>query len=621
LDSEKITVDEPLISTDVDNLIRTIADRKKVPLNELRRVCKIDKKNMDKWIAVLEDEGYINVEYALGSTNIIWKGLQESPAEESYASEGLPESKTPDESYEEDGVAEEEAEEKPEEAKEKFSDELPLEESNDEEVFVKFGPGEDPEELLSKYLEKKKDKSKAGTKDLKSSILTSLGEEDAAPQPPEEPKEEEIEPEPLEEEPEDSKKEVVYGESEVLRPTEKEDDAERRMSADVRELMTAYLEEINKEKVSIEKLKKERECLYREKFATLEGKMQADIVAFTEKILEKQEKLSQIRESVLELPDKVEEVERLHKQMEELKKEGRAALERTREKAEEYVGSISQSKEEIKSRIDELNTEMEQQSQRVEALEKARESMDERSQKLTDAIETTKAKVDEINSVMSGLMDDLQEVERIKSDMTNRKEEIKETVATHGEELSSLLTELEGVSRLEQWVQEYVRDYQDKIESIDDYVSRGETELMDLKEAAESLYMKKYISELESMTEAYGNELDDAVRKEKKIEQKMMESRSRITELARESQDMVKALQDDVSETKDFDKMLKRVRERTAKTKKMVEEKEKERSELEEEVAKTRKSKRSAALKAKVGEPPKPKKRKKKPYSPRKKKK
>ena len=44
MDSEKITVDEPLISTDVDNLIRTIADRKKVPLHELRRICSIDKK-------------------------------------------------------------------------------------------------------------------------------------------------------------------------------------------------------------------------------------------------------------------------------------------------------------------------------------------------------------------------------------------------------------------------------------------------------------------------------------------------------------------------------------------------------------------------------------------------
>ncbi len=619
MDSEKITVDEPLISTDVDNLIRTIADRKKVPLNELRRVCKIDKKNMDKWIAVLEDEGYINVEYALGSTNIIWKGLQESPAEESYTSEELPESKSPDESYEEDGVAEEEAEEKPEEDKGELSDELPLEESKEEEVFVKFGPGEDPEELLSKYLEKKKEKSKTGTRDLKSSILTSLEAEDVTPQPPEEPVEE-IEPEPVEEEPEDSKREVVYDEPEVLKPTEKDEDVERRMSADVRELMTAYLEEINKEKVRIEKLKKEREDLYREKFATLEGKMQADIVAFTEKILEKQEKLSQIRESVLELPDKVEEVERLHKQMEELKKEGRAALERTRKKADEYVDSIGQSKEEIKGRIKELNTEMEQQSQRVEALEEARDSMDERSQKLTEALETTKAKVDEINSVMSGLMDDLQEVERIKTEITDRKEEIKETVAAHGDELSSLLEELKGISRLEQWVQEYVRDYQNKIESIEDYVSKGESELMELKEASESLYMKKYISELESMTEAYGNELDDAVRKEKKIEQMIVESHSRITELARESQDMVKALQDDVSETKDFDQMLKRVRERTARAKEMVEEKEKERSELEEEVEKTRKSKRSA-VKTKAEAQPKPKKRKKKPYSPRKKKK
>lgn len=626
MDSDKITVDEPLISTDVDSLIRTIADKKKVPLHELRRICKIDKKNMDKWIAVLEEEGYINVEYGLGATYVIWKGLQESPPEESYSAEELPKPKTPDGSdYEKESVVEEESseEEKAEEAedKEEFAREIPLEEPEKHEV-EEITPEPAPEEMLSQYVAKRKGKKKPAADDIKSNILISLKEE-SVPELPEEAEPEKQDEEIAEapEEPEESHEEVVLEKPEVLRPMEREAGTARAMSTDVRELMGAYLDEINKEKVKIEELKKERENVYREKFTTLEGKMQADMVAFTEKILEKQEKLSQIKESVLELPDKVGEVEQLQEQMEELKMEGRAALERTRKKAEEYIGNMKESKEKIKGRIEKLNSEIDEQADKVEALEQTSESMDERSQRIRKALEVAQAKVDEVNSAMSSLMDDLEKIDQARAGIAGRKEEVKEGVAAHGEELSSLMEELGGISRLEQWVQEYVRDYQEKIEGIEDYVSRSEGELMDLKESAESLYMKKYLGELEDMTAAYGSELDDALRKEKKIEQKIVESRSRITELARESQEMIKKLQEDVSESKDFDQMLTRVRGKTSKVKKVVEEKEKERGKLAEDVTKTRKSKRSIKVKARSEERPKPKRKKKKPYPSRKKKK
>ena len=39
----------------------------------------------------------------------------------------------------------------------------------------------------------------------------------------------------------------------------------------------------------------ENRRLYREKFATMEGKMQADIVVLTEKILEKQTKVAELK--------------------------------------------------------------------------------------------------------------------------------------------------------------------------------------------------------------------------------------------------------------------------------------------------------------------------------------
>lgn len=82
MSSDKQKVDEPLISTDVDRLIRTVAEKEEIALVDLQQMCRIERKMLDKWITVLEEMGYVKVKYALGSTYILWNGLQKpEPAE------------------------------------------------------------------------------------------------------------------------------------------------------------------------------------------------------------------------------------------------------------------------------------------------------------------------------------------------------------------------------------------------------------------------------------------------------------------------------------------------------------------------------------------------------------
>lgn len=617
MDDNKVTVDEPLISTDVDNLIRTIADKKKISLNDLRQECQVTKKNMDKWVAVLEEEGYISVEYGLGNTYIHWKGLGKD-------SGGYEVNNEYDSSETEESTSEshEEEPEKEEEKNEEFSSELPLEEEEVEEV--------DPAELLSEYVEKKRDGSSPAVHDIKSSILTRLDEneppkeesqtepESEEPEPEEaaKPQEPEELPEPSEEpeepsEPEEADLSPAEVETDHDSPENEEESftieepdtlrsSRGAVMSDVRDLMDSYMEEIKGEKARIEELKKEKENLYRERLSVLEGRMQADLVAFTERILEKQAQLIELKEHVLELPDKVDEVESLQKNMDELRKEGRSALERTREKSETYIQSIEQSKEELEGRIDELQSSMDDQSSKLDELERISTSLDERSEKLMTYLENARARVDKLNETMSTVMNDMRDIEETRNRAMHMKDEVRETVAAHGEELRSLETELEGISKIEQWIQEYVRDYETKIGEIEDYVSHSEDELAELKESAESLYLKKYLGELENMTGAYESELDSTLSKERDIDAEIDGSRKRITELAKESQEMIKQIRGDVSESKEFEDVFAKVKRKTAKVKSTVEEKKGERERLADESGKTRKSKSSGRPKAKA---------------------
>ncbi len=629
---DKIEVDEPLISTDVDRMIRTIAEKKKVSLNELRRVCSLDKRNMEKWIMVLEDEGYISLEYGIRGTYVHWKGDDitngyEDSEEVTYAdyedfqpaTEKAVEEKEP-EPPAEDNAAEEPAEE---EAKEnEFSQELPLEEEDEA----------DPEELLNTYLARKRENKETDIEELKSSILTRLEEEEkkaaeeqseAPPEEPPEPddsddsEEPDAEPEAPEPEPElDFTKLDDTGPAEpqeILKPTIQ---PKRALASDIRELMGSYMDEINKEKATIQALKKEKESLYRDKIATLEGRMQADLVALTEKIIEKQSRVAELKERVLELPDKVEEVERVQAQMDALKQESGAALARTRERADVFIADVMQSRDEVRERIEDLNSSIKEQSDRLVQLEKKGDSLEERADELKESVEEAQSKVEELNSAMSALSEDLAKVEGMRTEIAEAKDALVDTVASHGEELQALEAELEEIAKVEQWVAEYVRDYESKISDIESYVTQSDEELAELKQAAESLYMKKYLGELADMTDAYETGLEDAIATERDIDEKMAASKKRITELVNESKEMMRKLQSEVSddEPDDYDKVLAKVKKKTSKAKKVVEEKRKEREKLTEDARRTRKSKRTektrkAKEKVKVKKKPKKKRR------------
>jgi len=589
LSQDKITVDEPLISTDVDSLIRTLAERRKVSLNELRQICRIDKKTLDKWIAVLEDEDYISIEYGLGGTYVQWKGSDNDaeperdppitpPMEPEAPAPELKESEPAEEIHAEEAPSGEQvdpaAEEPHDETAEEFAVEMPLEDS-------------EPEELLSQYLDRKK-RSPQSNDSMKSSILSSLEGSDK-----EERREEDQET--VTEAPE----EFIKDEPPEDPPAKEELVIPRATAADIRDIMGTYLKEINREKARIEDLKKEKDGLYRDKFATMDGRMQADMVLLMEKILDKQSQLAELKERVLELPDKVDELGKLQEQMTSLKREGREALQRTKEKANEYLVHVKEAKTDIKEKVAEANAAIKEQGTQLKELEKVSTGLDARSDKLKATVEEVNSKVDELHKAMESLGDDLQKVGQMKSDAQAAADAIKEIVAARGSELESLEQELEGIARVEHWVHEYIRDYEQKIEDVERYVASSDEDLAELKEASEALYMKKYLGELEKMADNYDDELHDAVTQEQDIEQRMSESKSRVSKLVSESQQMVKKLRGEMADAKDYDSMLAKIKQKTGKAKTVFEEKREERVKLVDDSKKTRKTKSSGKVKLK----------------------
>jgi methyl-accepting chemotaxis protein len=601
----KITVDELLVSTDVDGLIRTIAERRKLPMSELQQLCRIDKKNFDKWVRVLEDEGYISIEYGLRGTNIIWKGKEEYgsvPAQmpaDARTSTPLNPVSVPAK-LEPAKVPEKPVEVKPELVK---APQKPAEAPEAQEKEP--APEEaEPEELLSQYLARKREGSgvsfretatdtsttKTGTGDefdvfSVKEISTEQESTGTAPEP--------VETEAMEDESEAADEEDVEAEPEPIvqpEPARREPIRKPVTSVDTRELVNAYMDEINREKAKIESLKKDKDRLYRDKFAVVEGKLEADVVTLTEVILDKQSRIAELKERVLELPDKVDELEKLQEQLNRLQEEGRGALDRTGQKVDSFLRSMEDSKGEISGKVESLNTIIGKESDKVRELERIKTSVDARLSKLQSATEAVKLQIDELNSAMAELRDDVAQTADMRAEVEVLSVSLRETVAKHGGDLDSLESELAGIDRIEHWVKEYIEDYEKKIEGVEQYVGRSQDELAELKESAETLYMNKYLGELSDITDEYQSELGDAVTKEQDIEEKIAASKSRISDLIKDSQEMIRKLRSEPAPARDFGSMTALVKARTEKIKATIDEKEKERLKLVEDSRNVRKT-------------------------------
>jgi chromosome segregation ATPase len=65
-------MDDVVINTEIDKLIDILSQKKRVELDELSKQLGIDKKKVKKWLLVLEDEGYIKLEYKLTRIFAVW---------------------------------------------------------------------------------------------------------------------------------------------------------------------------------------------------------------------------------------------------------------------------------------------------------------------------------------------------------------------------------------------------------------------------------------------------------------------------------------------------------------------------------------------------------------------
>ncbi|MFH1221972.1 MAG: hypothetical protein V1492_02710 [Candidatus Micrarchaeota archaeon] len=579
-----IRADDALISTDVDRLIKIISERKKLSFFDLQRLSGIKSKNdLETWVRVLEDEGYVKVQYGITGTYVIWAGGNYTAPQESH------EEKAPEEPA--------------------FKD-MPEEPAYSQSDVQEEREDLTPEELLEEYVRMKRSGTEPEKDDaVKDNIMKKLLEEER-----EEKHAEESEPEPAEmaseseEEPsysvthEDEAKEheltpASLAEQDSFEPTARVPFREERVPArksvytsDVRDLIAAYMEEIREEKAKLESLKRKKEVFYREEMVSLEKKAEGELLSFMDTVLEHENKLLELREGVLQLPEKVDRAAEIQQELRVLSAEGKEGLRDTKKKVDDLSAEMKFAERELRAKIADLRLSVEDGEKKVDALENLKESIGSRSEKAAASVDAARVKIDELMEMLTTLEDYLKETKNTKAEVEVGVAALKIELEKKQADVVALETELDEVSKISAWAREYVNDYDGKIAEIESYVRKSDEDMVLLKEAAESRYIKKYLGELESLSDRYEDGLSHAVKTEKEIDGEMDQAKERITHLIKESHKLINKVGEEVEKSPDYDEIKKRAENRNARIRKTVEEKVAEKSGLSDAIRKKKKN-------------------------------
>ncbi len=558
-DQNRVMVDDALISTDVDRLIRIISSKRTLDISELQKSTGIERRTMDKWLKVLEDEGYVKIDYRITNTHIVWLGYGKSE-DDSEVVESEP---IDQDNYATDtSITQQPMETKPDinptnsETIVQNNLNVPDEIKNENSI----------EEIKQNIIEEIKNDNET---------MTEIQVEDELPTA-----------EPV-------RKPQVTQTSEIGALDKYERKEER---ARIRNVVSSYLEEIGRQKAEIEQLKQKKEVVYTNRYADIESRVEAELTTVTERILEKENRILELKERVLELPDKVEELEKMHEAITKVEEDGKEVIKRTRNKVESLITELNEAENYVRSHVEETRGTIQAQNKKLDDISNIEEALDARMEKIKETLNSTSVKLQEMTDTMQGMFDELQDASRTKSEVAEIANNLRGSMDQREEELVSLEDELSDIRKVEEWVKEYLKDYEQKISEVEDYVKGSDEEMDKLKEAAEKEYIKKYVQELQNLTNIYEQEMDGAAIDEKNIERKIQESKRRLEELVGESKLMLGKLMKETSDVEDFPSVNLRAKNRIANVRSIIEEKEKERDRLSED-AKAVKEKRNAKLK------------------------
>ncbi|MCP4646654.1 MAG: hypothetical protein GY852_02820 [bacterium] len=567
-----IDVDEEdfLIATDIDKLIDILSTKKEVEVGKLSKELRMNRKEVEKWLHILEEEGVVNLVHRMGSLHASW------------VMDNVPAPRKPKYSKPK--------KEEPEEIELQVTEEAPADLGEQIGQIAPLRPKQ--KSIFSGILGKKK--SRKTTKKIRAPRLT-LDEEDAqvvvdeTPAPRPSTKVEALPPMAVVTEPsKPMKKKLEKSKYLNLHP---------RQTGQLRERLDDYLHLIREGKEEIKTLESEKERVHREGFLSLEKEFEATLDNLEYALLEKEKRILEAKERMATLPEKIEEIDQMQEALKKFDTEAGAVLSKTKKGLDDGWSNLREASEELNDELGKGEDEVMRDRSRMMQLRDMLQSMNHTESQLKETLEAGRAALEDMEEKVSTVEESLDDLVDSRAIISERVEHIQSTLERRMHSLEDLRGELEKIEKIEEWFKNYSDDYQGKMDEIQEYVHQSEDELERIKKAAELDYVRKYLKELDVAEGKYRENLGALEMEDSGIDEKITDVRDRIKQLMRESSELMSNYRQMSEEGEEFEAVVATAREKSKKHKASVEEKSAQRKRLMEDAKKLQRSPKKSSKK------------------------
>lgn len=594
-----ISVDEEdfLIATDIDKMIDILSTKKDVEVGKLSKELGMNRREVEKWLHVLEEEGVVDLANRMGSLYAIWimDAPQDSPPQRKKSAPS-PAPRLEARETEELPAGIELAEEigamrsvspRPlpaRKSKSLFSDIFPAnkrKKSAKRKPAPKIGLEGGPEEAGRKPISRAPRSSGSrlppgagAAAPLMQELVEEFGnngdgEAGEGPAPPAPrakaaPPVSEYSPG-IRPEPEARMKKKLE-KSEFLK-------LPRRQTGKLRDRLEDYLKLIRESKGELRSLESEKERIHREGFVSLEKDFEANLESLEYALLEKEKRILEAKERFSSLPEQIEHLGEIQESFDNIGSDARSLLSKTKEDLDSGWNRLQDVGEELSEELSKGEEEALHDRSRMMGLRDMLHSINHAEAQLRETLEASRAAVGDMEEKIRKVEDSLETLSESKSMLSERIDRIRSTLEQRMVSLDDLRGEMENIEKVESWFKEYSKDYEAKIGELQDYVQQSEEELEHVKKAAELEYVKRYLTELDGAEEKYRESLGALEMEEASIDEKIAEARDRIKQLMRESSELMSKYRQMTEEGVEFGEVAAAARSASRSQRRTIEEK------------------------------------------------
>ena len=564
-----------LIATDIDKLIDILSTKRDIEVGKISKELKMNRKEVEKWLHVLEEEGVVNLVHRMGSLHAVWVMDQESQAPPARRAQP----KTPE--IEEIEI---------QETEEYDGGPVDLTAEIGEMASVKT-----PKKSLFSGIFPAKKKTKKGKKKK----VPNLKLEDEEPIQGE--VVDEVIEEPVYHVPEPKPKTVaplppMRTYEEPSRPLKKKLEKSKFLNMPVKhtgklkDQLDEYLHLIREGKEELKSLESEKERIHREGFLSLEKEFEASLDNLEYALLEKERRILEAKERMASLPQKVDEIDEMQDALKKFDSEANTLLSKTKDGLDTGWSNLKEASDELSEELAKGEEDVMRDRSRMMQLRDMLSSIGTAESQLKETLESGRATIEDMEEKLRVVEDSMDDLVDSRAIITERIEHVQTSLERRMRSLEALRAELERIEKVEEWFKEYSDDYSEKMDELQDYVSESGDELERIKKAAEIEYVRKYLKELDAAEDQYREKMGALEMEEASIDENISDVRERIKQLMRESSELMSKYRAMSEEGLEFEEAVATAKETSKSHRAALDEKAAQRKRLLDDVKRSKRS-------------------------------